>query len=1326
MNFKKSTNSPNDDADEFLLNLMRQRGINNSQSTAQTNTQNVFPSNTQNNYQSRFIRTQPTAFIPINTTSEEDEERLYLEKLQASRGSKASNTWFHQTHVKEEEPDPEEFLNKMSRNHINININNRLPEIESDKDNEITADDFLEEMRRKREIIKSDDAPKITTITFDFTNNNQDNPVVTTAYEDSSSDEDEEPKISYIPSTKVEEEEEEPINLEDLVYQIKYKYDDNEVLTTTPALSKKNMINFLSKQGSNGSFNPVIAFNNSLTEDEKLRIKEETIRKNIGIVNQPDNQSENEKIIAELGAKRSSLTKAELKKLSQAEKEEKERKKNEKEIAKFTKRSKKAQEIISKKDSIKEVEVLTDDDRLLDKLSEEILGNRLKSVSDIADWIVKIVNPEKKLKGFEMLFMGLKDPILQKIMYIEIIRRIDIESIESKKFKASMKKYSETFTKDEIIKFQLREMEDIIPPFSPFEEKKMSLDAWQIDVFKYINSRYSVLIDAPTASGKTVCATYCVTVCTLVLFVLPSKELANQVAGVIRNMKTTSSDFTPIKLITSENIYEDSDPKVYIGTAVDLERYFNLENARRIKNRDLYIDNQFDIDAFDYIIVDEIHQMNTPEQGCAMQRLIKRFKCPMLGLSATIGNPENLQKWLKYLKEETPNVEVKRVSYDKRFINQQKHVWNGNQLVPIHPLASITLEDIQDEKLLRTDMQFIPKDLFLLYDNMQKIYPKSSIQTVNPSNFFENACISLNECKKYESVMKSCLTELSQEFPNETYRLLQNFIVPDVVLENLGPKEIYTVLKQMQNENKLPAIIFKFDPTTCRQVAHDLLEWMETEEQLKYPHYRETRELQAKHFKEMQNRLATVDTIDFGKSDDVKSDKIDRENSIKDQCLREFIESYKRLIGHYIHKYKNDLEIREMSEEERRRIEFYISNYSREMKDVEKIRVLREINVFAPHPDFTFSSISISMGTMIEIKNLLKEYTEQIAGNLTKKKLTNNFNIGYNHFFLRSIERGFALYLNALPVPFQRIGQMLIADGGAPVTFSDESLAFGVNYPIRSVGLLGSVNNDIIDKAKADQASGRSGRRGLDTKGHTVYIGVNWKELIASEYINVTGVNPDNEYMTLPLEFNIKFDVKRLQLVSLNDYCEILNEQDSRKALQEKQIERRQEMRNTHMEVVERLGMKNYMNIYRLSDYGNLSEILLDFLLFLSNKLYCGTMIERYDLFEMIGTLTDKYHDEELLFENEQNAEIMYEFQAEMGEKGIMIELHGCNSLTKAYKKSLFDQDTSLAMIRIRHINEIIRILYNQSWQMKHSNRWVGMLLMIFDEIKNQIFKNTI
>jgi hypothetical protein len=173
------------------------------------------------------------------------------------------------------------------------------------------------------------------------------------------------------------------------------------------------------------------------------------------------------------------------------------------------------------------------------------------------------------------------------------------------------------------------------------------------------------------------------------------------------------------------------------------------------------------------------------------------------------------------------------------------------------------------------------------------------------------------------------------------------------------------------------------------------------------------------------------------------------------------------------------------------------------------------------------------------------------------------------------------------------------------------------------------------------------------------------------------------------------------------------------------QEERMQLITETHQELVERLGFKNFMNVYRLSDYGILSETIIDLLLFISGKMYSGTSIEKSDLFEMIGTLVDN-HNEELVFSNQQNENLMYEFQEDMGSKGVMVELHGYNSLTRSYKRALFNENISISMARLLHINEIIRILYNQTHTMSKTNKWVGMLLTIFDEIKGHIFKNII
>ena len=104
----------------------------------------------------------------------------------------------------------------------------------------------------------------------------------------------------------------------------------------------------------------------------------------------------------------------------------------------------------------------------------------------------------------------------------------------------------------------------------------------------------------------------------------------------------------------------------------------------------------------------------------------------------------------------------------------------------------------------------------------------------------------------------------------------------------------------------------------------------------------------------------------------------------------------------------------------------------------------------------------------------------------------------------------------------------------APVTFSDQSLAFGINYPIRSVILTGGYINPIV----AHQMIGRAGRRGVDPKGYTIYYGVDWKTITKEKYLEVTGTDMiDGSIWSLPyLWTNIQ---DRFELVSkfhLQDY----------------------------------------------------------------------------------------------------------------------------------------------------------------------------------------------
>ena len=91
------------------------------------------------------------------------------------------------------------------------------------------------------------------------------------------------------------------------------------------------------------------------------------------------------------------------------------------------------------------------------------------------------------------------------------------------------------------------------------------------------------------------------------------------------------------------------DAQVYIGTPLALEKA--LTKARGVAGQEMtkgerefmVLDGGFN---FEYLVLDEVHTLNGPE-GDALQRIIQCTQCPILALSATIGNAVQLRDWFK-------------------------------------------------------------------------------------------------------------------------------------------------------------------------------------------------------------------------------------------------------------------------------------------------------------------------------------------------------------------------------------------------------------------------------------------------------------------------------------------------------------------------------------------------------------------------------------------------------------------------------------------------------------------------------------------------------
>ncbi len=151
----------------------------------------------------------------------------------------------------------------------------------------------------------------------------------------------------------------------------------------------------------------------------------------------------------------------------------------------------------------------------------------------------------------------------------------------------------------------------------------------------------NLLVCTPTASGKTLIA-----------------ELA--MINSIYNRKGKAVYIVPLKALATEKYrhfkrtYRDIRVAISIGDMDSPEPYldsYDLIVTTSEKLDSLIRHRSPWIRDLATVIIDEIHLMNDPGRGPTLEILITilqtMLKCQLIGLSATIGNPEELSGWLK-------------------------------------------------------------------------------------------------------------------------------------------------------------------------------------------------------------------------------------------------------------------------------------------------------------------------------------------------------------------------------------------------------------------------------------------------------------------------------------------------------------------------------------------------------------------------------------------------------------------------------------------------------------------------------------------------------
>jgi superfamily II RNA helicase len=681
------------------------------------------------------------------------------------------------------------------------------------------------------------------------------------------------------------------------------------------------------------------------------------------------------------------------------------------------------------------------------------------------------------------------------------------------------------YKKLDLISFQLVHMYDRLPPLSMVHSGKWTLDPWQKRVLTYIDEGRSVVVSAPTSSGKTVLSTYLATKTDVnrskwsktssgkwrsepttdkkdkrklsniqngILFVTPTEPLAVQVAAMFSKLKSPTTHlpvFKGVGLAVPSRIFpadrfSEKEVDIVVGTATALETILTSKRTLGFN--------------FNYAVFDEVHNLNG-EEGDALERIIRLIDCPFLALSATIKNSDQLQNWFQKAIPTRP-VELEVVS--SRFINLQRHVWNGQELEMLHPCAALTREQILNEGFDAGDLAFTARDVFSLYKAMKKYYgdkvkhikpskcKKSNGEYVFPSSVTVRCRMS--HVKQYEEILKKEMVKLAKDMPNETDQLLNGFlkVVTKMDLDHQDTSETkgagetkddsvshlpcHEICVDIKKKDMIPAVIFQMDANKCRKMFVSVVERFEREEDEEFPQLAKTRK----------------------------------------KMWEEFQSKYKLWLAEAEQCAKN----KEQPPPEPSPPAFDVGD---------------------PEPSHTMFQKGRHMNGR-ELKEILKKMDD------LAKKTKGRLRIDASHILIRGLRRGVGIYNEELPGPYLQVVQKFAQKGRLGAVFSDESLAYGVNMPFRTSAFVGDPGPEILDALVAQQAAGRAGRRGMDRQGHLVWVGMTWPRiqgLMRGLLPNICGKNP--RYPAIALQAEVSsyssapvsdIQLKGVCLHTLHDY----------------------------------------------------------------------------------------------------------------------------------------------------------------------------------------------
>jgi ATP-dependent RNA helicase HelY len=182
-------------------------------------------------------------------------------------------------------------------------------------------------------------------------------------------------------------------------------------------------------------------------------------------------------------------------------------------------------------------------------------------------------------------------------------------------------------------------------------ERPFPLDPFQSSALDALDAGHSVLVAAPTGSGKTLVAEYAIARAlaggTKAFYTTPLKALSNQKYGDF--VRAYGAD--RVGLLTGDNAINGDAPVVVMTTEV---------------LRNMIYAGSHTLQGLRYVVLDEVHYLQDRSRGAVWEEVIIHLPADIdiVALSATVSNAEEVAAWMQTVRGETRTVIEERRPVD--------------------------------------------------------------------------------------------------------------------------------------------------------------------------------------------------------------------------------------------------------------------------------------------------------------------------------------------------------------------------------------------------------------------------------------------------------------------------------------------------------------------------------------------------------------------------------------------------------------------------------------------------------------------------------------